>query len=109
MTVCKTDRRREAAERRKALSSVIGDDLEGWDEGGGRLRREGVHAYVELIPTGVQQKHSTAKQLCSDLKINTFFNKATFIYILQTFYMFICLLERLSRRGHASDYLHVLQ
>lgn len=40
---------------------MIGDDLEGWDEGGGRLRREGVHVYVELIPTGVQQKHNTAK------------------------------------------------
>lgn len=69
----KTDRRREAAERCRALSSVIGDDLEGWDEGGGRLRREGVHVYVGLIHTGIQQKHSTAKQLCSNLKINTFF------------------------------------
>ena len=74
---------REAAELCRALSLVIGDDLDGWDTGGGRLRREGVYVYVELIHTGIQQKHNIAKQLYSNLKINKFFlNKATLIYIL---------------------------
>ena len=64
---------REAAELRRALSSVIGDDLDGWDAGRGRLRREGAYVYVELIHTGIQQKHNIAKQLYSNLKINKFF------------------------------------
>ena len=54
---------------------VIGDDLDGWDAGGGRLRREGAYVYVELIHTGIQQKHNIAKQLYSNLKINKFFFK----------------------------------
>ena len=64
---------REAAELRRALSSVIGDDLDGWDAGRGRLRREGAYVYVELIHTGIQQKHNIAKQLYSNLKINKVF------------------------------------
>ena len=32
------------------------DDLEGWNGGGGRLQREGIHVYTELIHVPVQQK-----------------------------------------------------
>ena len=42
---------------------MICDDLDGWDEGAGRLKREGVHVYIELIHSVVQRKHNIAKQL----------------------------------------------
>ena len=36
---------------------VLCDDLEGWDSGvGGRLRREGMYVYIQLIHVAAQQK-----------------------------------------------------
>ena len=39
------------------FSLVLCDDLEGWDGGDvGRLRKEGIYVYLELIHAVVQQK-----------------------------------------------------
>ena len=35
---------------------MICDDLEGWNGGGERLQREGIHVYIELIHGVVQPK-----------------------------------------------------
>ena len=44
--------------RYRELSSELCDDLDGWDAGRvtGRLNREEIHVYLELIHTVVQQK-----------------------------------------------------
>ena len=36
---------------------MIGEDQEGWDgEGGGRLEREGIYAYLQMIHAALLQK-----------------------------------------------------
>ena len=41
----------------RELSLVLCDDLEGWHAGvGGRLKREGIYVYLQLIHSVVQQK-----------------------------------------------------
>ena len=35
---------------------MVHDDLEGWDRGRGRVRREGMYVYIQLIHFTVQQK-----------------------------------------------------
>ena len=55
--MCEKDSSWEAAIQHRELSSVLCDDLEGWDEGvGGRLKREGMDVYIQLSHTVVQQK-----------------------------------------------------
>ena len=50
----------EAAVWHRELSSVLCDDLEGWDGGsGGRFKREGVYVYMWLIHFLVQQEINT--------------------------------------------------
>ena len=47
----------EAAVEQRELSSVLCDDLEGWDEGlGGRRKREGMDVHIQLSHTAVHQK-----------------------------------------------------
>ena len=51
------DSQGEAAEEHRQLSSVLCDDIEGWDgRVGGRSKREGIYVYIELIHTVIQQK-----------------------------------------------------
>ena len=40
----------------RELSSRLSDDLEGWDGGIGRLKKEGIYVYIQLIHIVVQQK-----------------------------------------------------
>ena len=47
-TVCEIDGQWEAAVYPRELSSALGDDLEGWG-GVGRLKREGMYSYIQLI------------------------------------------------------------
>ena len=45
---------------------MLYDDLEVWDEQGGRLNREGIYVYTQLIYFLVQQDyHNSVKQLYS--------------------------------------------
>ena len=48
----------EHAVKHRKLSSVLCDDLDGWDGGwvGGRSKREGIQVYIQLIHFIVQQK-----------------------------------------------------
>ena len=40
----------EVAVQHREFNSVLCDDLEGWDgRAGGRLKREGIYVYVQLI------------------------------------------------------------
>ena len=56
-TMCETDSLWEAAIEHRELSSVLHDDREGWDGSrvGGRLKRERIYVYLQLIHD-VQQK-----------------------------------------------------
>ena len=45
----------ETAVQHRELSSVLCEDLEGWDVGG-RLQREGIYVHMQLIHTVTQQK-----------------------------------------------------
>ena len=56
-TVCETDSSWEAAIEHRELSSVLHDDREEWDGSGvgGRLKRERIYVYLQLIHD-VQQK-----------------------------------------------------
>ena len=45
----------ETAVLHKELSSVLCNDLDGWN-GGGRLSREGICVYIQLIQDVIQQK-----------------------------------------------------
>ena len=48
--MCETGSSWEAAAQHRELSSVLCDDPAGWDEGlGGRLKREGIYVYLQLI------------------------------------------------------------
>ena len=41
----------------RELSSVLCDNLEGWAGGvGGRVKREGIYVYLQLIHFAIQQK-----------------------------------------------------
>ena len=65
-----TDSYWETAEQHGELSSVLGDDLEGWDVGGwegGSRRRGHIYIYDRFSLYGRNQ-HNAAKQLSSNLK-----------------------------------------
>ena len=55
-TKCKTGSQWEPAVKHRELSSVLCDDLEGQDEGGGRSTWEGIYVYIQLIHFIVQQR-----------------------------------------------------
>ena len=56
-TMCKIDSQWEPAVQHRELSSLLCDDLDGWDGGGGgRSKREGIQVYIQLIHFIVQQK-----------------------------------------------------
>ena len=47
----------EAAVQHRELSSVLGDDIDGWNERvGGRCKTRGIYVYIWLIHVAVQQK-----------------------------------------------------
>ena len=71
--VCKIDGYWEAAVQHRELSSVFCDDLDGWKGWvlGGRLKREGIHVYLQLIRVAVHQKPTQhSKAIILQLKIN---------------------------------------
>ena len=48
---------------------MLCDDLEWWDEGvGGRLNREGIYVYIQLIHFVVQQKLTNIGKQCPPIK-----------------------------------------
>ena len=53
MITCEIDSWWEVVVKHKELSSVLCDDLAGWDgewRVGGRSKREGIYVYIQLIP-----------------------------------------------------------
>ena len=54
--MCDVESEEEAAKQHRELSSALCDDLERWDEVGGRLMREGIYVYIQLIRIIVQEK-----------------------------------------------------
>ena len=60
----------ETAEQHRELSSVLRDDLEGWDLGGweGGSRRRGYMYIYDRFSLYGRKQHNTVKQLSSNLK-----------------------------------------
>ena len=83
--MCKIDSQWEAAIQHRELTSVLCEDLGRWDWGGegGKSKREGIYAYIQLIHFVVQQKlvqyckpiilqfKKKSESLCSILETNT--------------------------------------
>ena len=58
--MCKKDSWWEAAVQHRELSSVLCDDVEGWDEGvGGRFKREGMDVYIQLSHSYTAKTNTT--------------------------------------------------
>ena len=60
----------ETAEQHRELSSVLRDDLEGWDVGGweGGSRQRGYMYIYDRFSLYGRKQHNTVKQLSSNLK-----------------------------------------